>query len=169
MEKIIYVNKSKILSLNTLKNLIKELKIIDVKVDGNVVVFFLGNKEVTDYHGDDWGDYSYKDNAGEVYDEYVTFKLIAHYSYAYNRCAEIGNNENGDVYSKNDFKQHLAPICSICKGTNDELTHVYNDFDEVSHVPNSILFYYDDNAIKILENNYNIVPITVELFSVKVK
>jgi len=48
------------------------MKIIDFKRKGNVVRFFLGKDDLTEWWGDDWDDAPYEHNAGEVYDEYVS-------------------------------------------------------------------------------------------------
>lgn len=48
------------------------MKIIDFKKDGNVVRFYLGNDDLEDYYGDDWDDTPYENNAGTVYEEYIS-------------------------------------------------------------------------------------------------
>ena len=47
------------------------MKIIDWDREGNVVRFYLGDDDCTDYHGDDWDDAPYDCNAGTVYKEYI--------------------------------------------------------------------------------------------------
>lgn len=163
--KKIYISKTRTLDVNIAKELIKDLKIIDAKVDGNTIIFFLGAKEIMDYHGDDWDKYPYKNIAGSVHEKYVTYTLNAYYSYATNRCAERGDNSNDDEYSKNDFKEHLSPICCVSKGIPNELKYISHDYDEVSHVSISKMFYYDDCALEIFENINKIAPFAVELFS----
>lgn len=47
------------------------MKIIDWDCKGNMVRFYLGEDDCTDYHGDDWNDAPYDCNAGTVYKEYI--------------------------------------------------------------------------------------------------
>lgn len=47
-------------------------KIIDFERKGNVVRFYLGADNCSDYWGDDWNDAPYDCNAGRVYEEYIT-------------------------------------------------------------------------------------------------
>lgn len=47
------------------------MKIIDWERKGNMVRFYLGDDDCTDYHGDDWNDSPYDCNAGTVYREYI--------------------------------------------------------------------------------------------------
>ena len=49
-----------------------ELKIIDFERKGNVIRFYLGAADCTDYWGNDWNDAPYDCNAGTVYDQYVS-------------------------------------------------------------------------------------------------
>lgn len=48
------------------------MKIIDFKKKGNVVRFFLGADDLTEWWGDDWDDTPYEYNAGCVSEEYVS-------------------------------------------------------------------------------------------------
>lgn len=47
-------------------------KIIDFERKGNVVRFYLGADDCSDFWGDDWDDAPYDCNAGTVYDRFVT-------------------------------------------------------------------------------------------------
>lgn len=47
------------------------MKIIDWDREGNVVRFYLGDDDCSDYYGDDWDDVPYDCNAGTVYKEYI--------------------------------------------------------------------------------------------------
>lgn len=48
------------------------MKIIDFRKKGNVVRFFLGTDDLTEWYGDDWDDAPYDCNAGEVYDRFIS-------------------------------------------------------------------------------------------------
>ena len=48
------------------------MKIIDFAKKGNVVRFFLGADDLTEWYGDDWNDAPYDCNAGEVYERFVS-------------------------------------------------------------------------------------------------
>ena len=47
------------------------MKIIDFKVYGNAIRFYLGDNDCTNYWGDDWNDTPYEHNAGTVYESFV--------------------------------------------------------------------------------------------------
>lgn len=47
------------------------MKVIDFEKKGNVVRFYLGADDLTDWWGDDWDDAPYDCNAGNVYERYV--------------------------------------------------------------------------------------------------
>ena len=47
------------------------MKIIDFEKKGNVVRFYLGADDCSNYWGDDWDDAPYDCNAGMVYKDYV--------------------------------------------------------------------------------------------------
>lgn len=48
------------------------MKIIDFARKGNVVRFYLGANDLKEWYGDDWNDYPYDCNAGEVYERFVS-------------------------------------------------------------------------------------------------
>ena len=48
------------------------MKIIDFKKKGNVVRFYLGADDLTEWWGDDWDDTPYEYNAGTVYEKFVS-------------------------------------------------------------------------------------------------
>ena len=47
------------------------MKIIDFERKGNLVRFYLGDDDLVEWYGDDWGDTPYEHNAERVYDEYI--------------------------------------------------------------------------------------------------
>lgn len=47
------------------------MKIIDFERKGNLVRFYLGDDDLVEWYGDDWGDTPYEHNAKRVYDEYI--------------------------------------------------------------------------------------------------
>ena len=47
------------------------MKIIDFEKKGNVVRFYLGADNLTNWYGDDWDDVPYEHNAGIVYEEFI--------------------------------------------------------------------------------------------------
>lgn len=87
---------------------LKELKIIDFEKKGNVVRFYLGDKNLQKYYGDDWEDVPYDCNAETVYREYITGSIDIAFpfdSYVLEPC----NEYHGCVYCKDDMKNRDVP------------------------------------------------------------
>lgn len=89
-------------------------KIIDFERKGNVVRFYLGADDCSDYWGDDWDDAPYDCNAGTVYDEYVSgVKDIA---FPFDSLVlEPSSDWNGSNshYSKEDMKNRVVPCIIV--------------------------------------------------------
>lgn len=87
---------------------LKELRIIDFKKKGNVVRFYLGDKNLQEYYGDDWEDVPYDCNAETVYREYITGSIDIAFpfdSYVLEPC----NEYHGCVYCKDDMSNRNVP------------------------------------------------------------
>jgi hypothetical protein len=84
------------------------MKIIDFERQGNVVRFYLGADDCTNYWGDDWNDAPYDCNAGTVYSDFVK----GHCDIAFPFGVEILEPCNGVVncnFSKEDMKNRAVP------------------------------------------------------------
>lgn len=82
------------------------MKIIDFERKGNVVRFYLGDNDCTEYWGDDWNDKPYDCNAGEVYNEYI----LGYKDVYFNFDTIVLEPCNGDEkYSKEDMKDRKVP------------------------------------------------------------
>ena len=97
-------------------------KIIDFERKGNVVRFYLGADDCSDYWGDDWNDAPYDCNAGTVYDQYVTgVKDIA---FPFDSLVlEPSSEWEGDsrYHSKEDMKKRVVPcIIVVPKNVHDD-------------------------------------------------
>lgn len=95
------------------------LKIIDFDTKGNVIRFYLGDTDCTDYWGDDWDDRPYEHNAGTVYEEYVkdTYDLLVPYDY---NVFEPCDGQLNSPYSKEDMKNEKVPCIVIHKPDKDD-------------------------------------------------
>jgi len=51
------------------------LKVIDWKNGGFALRLYLGREDLKDWHGDDWDDAPWQDNAGQVYEEFVEYYI----------------------------------------------------------------------------------------------
>ena len=88
-------------------------KIIDFERKGNVVRFYLGADDCTDYWGDDWNDAPYDCNAETVYDRFVTgTKDIA---FPFDSLVLEPSNDYGINcrYSKEDMKHRRVPCLIV--------------------------------------------------------
>lgn len=84
------------------------MKIIDFERKGNVVRFYLGADDCTDYWGDDWNDVPYEHNAGCVYDRFVLAHKDIAFPFDY-AVLEPCNGECNSRYSKEDMKKRKVP------------------------------------------------------------
>lgn len=90
-------------------------KIIDFERKGNIVRFYLGADDCTDYCGDDWNDRPYEHNAGTVYDKYITEHIDVVFPfdcYVLDAASDYCYQGNSP-FSKDDFKAGHAPCLLI--------------------------------------------------------
>jgi hypothetical protein len=128
------------------------MKIIDFERKGNVVRFYLGADNCTDYWGDDWNDRPYEHNAGTVYDEFVSGYIDVAFQFDCNVLdAESDYRYRGNSpYCKDDFKKRHAPCIIVIPA------HIVNEdicsSDSYSQYVGSQLverFYFNDSVEKI--------------------
>lgn len=109
------------------------MKLIDFDKKGNLVRFYLGDDDCTDYWGDDWDDAPYEHNAGEVYDSFVTGTMDVAFPFDY-EVLEPGDGCSNSMYCKADMKERR--VSCILVNTDTEC-------------------YYDDNFIKVCGSDNN--------------
>lgn len=80
----------------------KTLKVIDFEIHGNQMKLYLGDKNCTNYWGDDWDDKPYECNAGIVYDRFV--KDTAVINFLNDELVEIKDGYYNSPFCKEDFK-----------------------------------------------------------------
>ena len=122
---------------------LKELKIIDFEKKGNVVRFYLGDKNLQEYCGDDWEDAPYDCNAGTVYREYITGSIDIVFpfdSYLLEPC----NEYHGCVYCKDNMKHRDVPCIvyvphDLNEGYFDDCFSRWVGNDNVTRI------YFNDN------------------------
>lgn len=156
-----YTDKKNILNLSVLKKELSDLKIIDAEIDGHNIIFYLGKKDIKDYWGDDWDDAPYEHNAGPVYDRFVEKILVAHYPYCNHFICEPSTDVFNSEYCKDDFKKREAPCCAV--GTTDDEYYWLSRMVDLLLLEESVPFYYEDEATKIIDKNTKILPIFVEI------
>lgn len=117
------------------------MKIIDFETKGNVIRFALGADDCDDYWGDDWNDFSL-DNAGPVYNRYVTGYATVFVPFDYAVC-DIRHdwhyqNPYGPGLTKEDFKLEHWP-CLIVDVSPEWFTTYY----DAEFKKDSIRFYFN--------------------------
>lgn len=90
----------------------KDLKIIDWERDGKIIRFYLGDKDLKDWWGDDWNDQPYEHNAGAVYREFVKEIIDVGFTWETN-IIEISDLRQNTPFTKDDFKTRGIPILLI--------------------------------------------------------
>lgn len=88
------------------------MKIIDWECKGNLVRFYLGDDECSEYWGDDWNDAPYEHNAGEVYSEYVAKIRDVAFPFEW-KIAEPSAGHTNSNYSKEAMKAGKVPILAV--------------------------------------------------------
>lgn len=121
----------------------QNLFIIDCEKKGNVVRFYLGNDP--EYHGDDWNDYSYENNCGLVYDEYILgYKDIA-FPFDYSVLEPADGAYSESKYSREEFKKGLVPcIVAINNKDFDGVYSEVNDFSRALGYKKAERYYFGD-------------------------
>lgn len=90
------------------------MKIIDADNKGNVIRVYFGEDSLgKDYYGDDWDDNPYEDNAGRVYDNFISAYVDVYVPFSYGvRTARDQVNSYNSPWCKDDFKRGI-PYLSI--------------------------------------------------------
>lgn len=128
----------------------KLFKIIDWKRKGHLVRFYLGDKDCTDYTGDDWDDRPYEHNAEMVYSEYIKAYLDMVFPFEFS-VMEPADGHDNSTWSKDDMKAHKVP-CIVVAPKED-----YPTFEDALADPQSEAYYLGDyfssrdNAIQYIE------------------
>jgi hypothetical protein len=115
------------------------MKLIDCAVFGNVVRFYLGENDLTNWDGDDWNDRPFESNAGPVYGEYVAGYIDIAWNGDYVVSEPADHN-----YSKDDMKARRIPMVAVTPILLDTYRWQY-DYARVISAPDSIKFYMGDN------------------------
>ena len=103
-------------------------KVIDFNKLGNVVRFYLGDKDLDNFYGDDWNNTPYEDNAGLVYDRFVKGYVDVAWDLDCVVCEPCDGTWNSG-YCKNDFKKQNIPIIVVKHLGKDEYMWAYDAFN----------------------------------------
>lgn len=90
------------------------MKIIDFEKSGNVVRFYYGEDDLSEWHGDDWNDTPYEHNAGEVYDEFVSGWFDVAWDAAW-LVLEPCDGTCNSRYCKDDMREQKVPCIVVAK------------------------------------------------------
>ena len=107
------------------------MKVIDFNLYGNVIKFYLGENDCTDYWGDDWDDAPYEHNAGKVYSEYVKATADVAFPLKCDVC-EACEGYGNSPFSKEDMKNRKVPCITVkYKSRLSAEIHFEDDFESV--------------------------------------
>lgn len=128
------------------------MKIIDFKIKGNQIKFFLGRDGCTEYKGDDWDNYPYEDDAGPVYDVYITGYFVK--TFDFDDIVVEPSDCDWDRDSrccKNDMKERKIPcVCVLPEKYKDECAS--DTFLSVMGCEHSIKYFFGDIIDETKEN-----------------
>lgn len=131
------------------------MKIIDFERKGNVVRFYFGADDLTEWWGDDWDDVPYEHNAGRVYDEYVSGHKDVSFPFDSLVLEPCDGYLNSD-YSKEDMVKRLVPcIVVVPKEIYKNSCNIYNDSFGYWVGANGIKKFYFGDEIKEEDNAIN--------------
>lgn len=121
------------------------MKIIDFERKGNVVRFYLGADDLTEYYGDDWDDYPYDCNAGRVYDEYV--KEHIDIAFPFDWLVLEPSNSYGDHNNlcKEDLVARVAPCIIVIPPRVYGESFWWDDFFHWVGADGILKYYYGDH------------------------
>lgn len=118
------------------------MKIIDFEKKGNLVRFYLGEDDCTEYRGDDWDDTPYEHNAGTIYDQFV--KGVIDIVFPFGALVlEPADGCCNSRYCKNDMIDRLVPCIIVVP--EKLAANTWNDgFDYWVGADGVIKFYFGD-------------------------
>lgn len=127
-------------------------KIIDFERKGNVVRFYLGADNCSDYWGDDWNDAPYDCNAGGVYDRFITgIKDVAFPfdSLVLEPSSEWGGSKR--YFAKEDMKKRVVPCIIVVPKSviGDSWAECFDDWVGADGIQK---FYFGDSE-EVLQND----------------
>jgi hypothetical protein len=121
------------------------MKIIDFEKKGNMVKFYLGNSDLTEWHGDDWNDTPYEHNAGSVYDEFIVTTKVVTFDFDDVVLEPSDGAWNGNsAYCKEDMIARKVPCICVLKKEDKEQYGWYDDFHKIVGNDKVIKFYFGD-------------------------
>ena len=124
------------------------MKIIDFERKGNVVRFYLGKDDLTNWWGDDWDDVPYEHNAGKVYDKFVAGTKDITFDFD-NLVLEPANGTFNSQYSKESMVNRLVPcIIVVPKVVYKDACSMYSDDFQHWIGANGIKKFYFGDEIK---------------------
>lgn len=116
------------------------MKIIDFERKGNVIRFYLGADDLENWYGDDWNDAPYEDNAGTVYDRFVT----CYYDIVLPFDTDIFEPIDSHV-CKDDMVARIVP----CMVFVEENKGAFLTFEEVAKNNRNFKVYFGDDIQKV--------------------
>lgn len=127
-----------------------KLKIIDFEKKGNMVKFYLGKKDMTEWYGDDWDDKPYEHNAGEVYSEFVAGEVIVTFGWD-DIVREPCDGYTNSSWCKDDMVARKVPCIAVLEKRYleaNEYPWEYDNFDKVMGNKNAKLYYLGDEWVE---------------------
>ena len=125
-------------------------EIIDFALKGNVIRFYLGKNG--EQWGDDWDDYPYECNAGEVYDQYVTGTVDCYIPFdCYVLEPQDGCWQGDSGFCKQDMVEGHTPCVIIVPASQAKGSYYDKDFKHWLGNKELIKIYFGDDITKVQE------------------
>ena len=119
------------------------MKIIDFKVKGNMVKFYLGASDIEEWWGDDWDDRPYEHNAGTVYDKFVSGDRVMIFEWD-DVVFEPSDGYCNSPYSKEDIINRKVPCICVLKKEDQDEHEIYWSFNQIIGNVNAVKYYFGD-------------------------
>lgn len=134
----------------------ENMKIIDWEAKRiDTIRFYLGNDDLKEWRGDNWGDKPYEHNAGRVYDEFINGIIDITFDDG-DLIFEPWVGYRNSPYSKDDFMNRKAPCIIIIKNKDVDWDHwpmtKYDTFQDWLDYEKTIKIYFGDNIQEVLNH-----------------
>lgn len=152
---------------------LRKLKVIDIKNNGNLIRFSLGDKNLKGYYGDDWNDIPYEHNADGVYTRFVKAYLdvVLPYGILYAEPKDDYRFEGNSIYSKEMFRDLGFPF-AVLYNDKDAYEGSYVTVLSNQDLESRLLLYFEEKADKLISrlkekeylmfNQYALTPVVDE-------
>lgn len=136
------------------------MKIIDFERKGNVVRYYGGKDDCADYWGDGWDDCSYENNAGAVYDRFVSGYIDVAYPFDHLVLEPADTYYGESGRSKQDMIDCKVPCILVVPYSYKECSPHWASFCEYASSDFAHRIYFGDDLSVIFVEGAKVLKIS---------